>query len=85
MSTLNNDNGNGQQADINISGCEKWYEGSEITPLTDKGRKFFQDFVAKGAESITIEAGVAVSLYWYEKIKAAGCTIAVGKDGSQVI
>lgn len=78
MRELNQLNPAGQIADVNISSCEKWYEGTEVTPLTQKARDWFEESVARGAASITIEAGVGVGLEWFQKLRNAGLSIAVG-------
>jgi hypothetical protein len=78
MRELNQLNAAGQRADVNLSSCEKWYEGTVITPLTQKARDWFEESVARGAASITIESGVGISLEWFEKLQNAGLTIAVG-------
>jgi hypothetical protein len=71
-------NAAGQEADVNISSCENALEGTEITPLTEKGKEWFEGLLGAGATSIKLESGIGISIYWYEKIQAAGLTIAVG-------
>ena len=78
MRELNRLNAAGQKADVNLSSCEKWYEGTVITPLTKKAKDWFQESVARGSTSITIESGVGISIAWFEKLQDAGLTIAVG-------